>query len=178
MKPQEIVAMQFGLMYQTAAANLDGLTHEQSLEQPPQGGNCANWILGHLTNVQNGVMGLLGEKPVWESDQLARAGFDPITRPTDAIDWTTLRDRFLGSRERCLKAISALSDEALAESLPHPFGGTASRVELLSLLAFHQAYHGGQLALARRVAGLEGAVKGPGQTEGALAGNRQSKADG
>ena len=163
MKMQEAVSQHFGLMYRTAAANLDGLTHELSLAQPSQGGNCANWILGHLMNVQNGVMQILGEKPVWESDQLARAGHDPITGPAEAIHWSTLRDKFLGSRESCLTAISSLSDEALAEPVPHPFGGTCSRAELLNLLAFHQTYHVGQLAISRRIAGLDGAVKGPGQ---------------
>jgi uncharacterized damage-inducible protein DinB len=165
MKTQEAIAKQFGLMYQVTAANLDGMTAEQSLAQPSPGGNCANWILGHLTNVQNGVMRALGEKPVWESDELARAGFEPISGRAAAIDWNTLRDRFLGSRERCVAAISALSDERLAESLPHPFGGATSRAELLNLLAFHQAYHSGQLAMSRRIAGLEGAVKGPGQAQ-------------
>ncbi len=165
MNMQDAIAQHFELMYTVAAANLEGMTHEQSLAQPSPGGNCANWILGHLTNVQNGVMQVLGEKPVWESDQLARAASDPILGPADAIDWDTLKGRFLGSRERCLAAISALSLEGLAESVPHPFGGTCSRAELLNLLAFHQAYHGGQLALSRRIAGLEGAVKGPGQAQ-------------
>lgn len=165
MKVQEAIAQQFGLMYKIAATNLEGITPEQSLAQPSPGGNCANWILGHLTNVQNGVMGLLGEKPVWESSELARAGFEPISGRHAAIDWNTLRDRFLGSRDRCLAAISAQSDERLAESVPHPFGGTCTRAELLNVLAFHQAYHGGQLAMSRRIAGLEGAVKGPGQAQ-------------
>ncbi len=165
MNMQEAAAQHFRLMYQTAAANLEGMTHEQSLLQPSPGGNCANWILGHLTNVQNGVMHLLGEKPVWESADLARAGEDPITGPGNAIQWDTLRDRFLGSRERCLAAVSALSDGALAESVPHPFGGTCTRAEVLNLLAFHQTYHTGQLALSRRIAGLEGAVKGPRQAQ-------------
>ncbi len=164
MKTQEGIAQHFGLMYRVAGANLEGMTHEQSLAQPSPGGNCANWILGHLVNVQNGVMQLLGEKPVWESDQLARAGEEPITGPAQAIDWNTLRERFLGSRERCLAAISSLSDEKLAESVPHPFGGSCSRAELLNTLAFHQTYHGGQLAVSRRIAGLEGVVKGPRQT--------------
>jgi len=165
MNVQEAIAKQFGFMYQVTAANLEGMTPEQSLAQPSPGGNCANWILGHLTNVQNGVMRALGEKPVWESDELARAGFEPIVGRSAAIDWNTLRDRFLGSRERCLAAISAVSDEKLAESVPHPFGGTISRAELLNLLAFHQAYHGGQLAMSRRIAGLGGAVKAPGQAQ-------------
>ena len=145
MKVQEAIAQQFGLMYKIAATNLEGITSEQSLAQPSPGGNCANWLLGHLTNVQN--------------------GFEPISGRHAAIDWNTLRDRFLGSRDRCLAAISAQSDERLAESVPHPFGGTCTRAELLNVLAFHQAYHGGQLAMSRRIAGLEGAVKGPGQAQ-------------
>jgi len=165
MKAQEALAQQFGLMYQTAAANLEGMTHEQSLAQPSPGGNCANWILGHLVNVQNGAMQLLGEKSVWENEQLARAGSDPITGSSNAIDWDTLRSRFLGSRERCLKAISALPDEALAETVPHPFGGSCSRAELLNLLAFHQTYHTGQLGMSRRIAGLTGVIKGPRQAQ-------------
>ena len=163
MNLQEAIAQQFGFIYKITATNLEGMTSEQSLAQPSPGGNCANWILGHLTNVQNGVMQVLGEKPVWESEELARAGTEPIVGRHAAIDWTTLKERFLGSRERCLAAISSLSDKGLAESVPHPFGGTCSRAELLNLLAFHQAYHVGQLGMSRRIAGLEGAVKGPGQ---------------
>lgn len=165
MNAQNAVAKHFELIYQVAALNLDGITPEQSLAQPSPGGNCANWILGHLTSVQNGVMQLVGEKPVWESDQLARAGTEPITSGSEAIDWDTMRGRFLGSRDRCLAAISRLSDDGMAETVPHPFGGTTSRGELLNVLAFHQAYHTGQLAVARRIAGLEGALKGPRQSQ-------------
>jgi uncharacterized damage-inducible protein DinB len=169
MTMQEALAQHFGFIYKITATNLEGMTPEQSLAQPSPGGNCANWIVGHLTNVQNGVMQLLGEKPVWESDELARAGTEPIVGRNASIDWNTLRSRFLGSRERCLAAISALSDERLAESVPHPFAGTCTRAELLNLLAFHQAYHLGQLGMSRRIAGLEGAVKGPGQAQAAKA---------
>jgi len=165
MSIQELIAQNFEMMYQTATDNLVGMTRERSLVQPSPGGNCANWILGHLTRMQNGVMSLIGEKPVWESDQLDRVRFDPITGPANAIDWDTLKDRFLASRERCLAAISTLSDRALAETVPHPFGGTCTRAELLNMLAFHQSYHTGQLAIARRIAGLDGAVKQPGQAQ-------------
>jgi uncharacterized damage-inducible protein DinB len=165
MNAQKSLAQHFGLMYQVSAANLEGMTQEQSLAQPSPGGNCANWILGHLTDVHNAVMQMVGEKPVWESEQLKRASYDPITQPGQAIDWNTLRERFLGSRERCLTAISGLSDDQLAETVPHPFGGTCSRGELLNILAFHQTYHAGQLAVARRIAGLEGVIKGPGQAQ-------------
>lgn len=123
-------------------------------------------------SVHNGVMRVLGEDPVWESEELARVGHDAIRGPEDAIAWDTLRDRFLGSRERCLAAVRALTEEVLDEQLPDPFGGTSDRAELLTILAFHQTYHAGQLGLARRIAGLPGAIKAPGQEAEVAAGAR------
>src|SRR5262245_53765095 len=172
MKIQPLIAHQFDLVYRMIADNVEGMSAEQSLAQPSPGGNCANWILGHLTNVQNGVMRLVGHEPVWESEQLAHAGWEPITGPKPAIAWDTMRDRVLGTPEHCVAAITSLSDETMGAEVPHPFGGTTSRAELLSLLAFHQGYHAGQLAIARRVAGLEGVVKGPGQPKGTPVANR------
>ncbi len=164
MKLQEALAKQFGMMYATATANLDGITHEESLISPEPGGNCANWVLGHLTVVHNGVMRLLGETPVWENEDLYREKFfKPVTDSSNALDWNTLRDKFLGSKERCLNAFSHLSDAAMAENVPDPFGGGTTRGELLTRLSYHQAYHVGQLGVVRRVTGHKGKVKGPGQ---------------
>ena len=165
MNVPQALAQQFGFVYGVIGRNLEGMTQHHSIAQPPQGGNCANWILGHVTNVQNGVMSLLGEAPVWQSEQLAHAGFEPIRSQTHAIDWDTMRSQFLASRERCIAAIAALPEQKLAETVPHPFGGTCTRGELLTTLAFHQAYHAGQLGMCRRVAGLEGAIKAPGQAQ-------------
>jgi hypothetical protein len=123
MRAQDLLAQQFGMMYYVADANVAGMTHEHSLKQPAPGGNCANWILGHMTDVQNGAMGLVGESPAWESKELNRASYDPITGPAKAIDWDTMRSRFLGSRDRFLTAVAKLADEKLAETVPHPFGG-------------------------------------------------------
>ena len=169
MTSQQALAQHFGFVYQVAALNLEGITPEQSLAQPAPGGNCANWILGHVVDVHNAAMGLVGQPPVWESEQLRRASYEPITKPAQAIDWETMRSRFLGSKERCLKAVASMSDAALAEKVPHPFGGECTREELLHLIAFHQAYHTGQLGMSRRIAGLEGAVRAPGQPERARA---------
>jgi uncharacterized damage-inducible protein DinB len=163
MTTRELLEQQFAIMYDTAATNLEGMTHAHSLVRPFPAGNCANWILGHLVNVQNGVMQVLDAEPVWDSEQLERARFEPIESRADAIDWDPLRERFLASRASCLQAIARLSDEALAAELPHPFGGMTTRAALLGVLAYHQAYHVGQLGVSRRLAGLDGAIRGPGQ---------------
>ena len=165
MTAQQLLAQQFGIMYQLTAMNLDGMTAEQSLAQPPGGGNCANWILGHVVDIQNALMGLVGEAPVWESDQLRRASYEPITRASEAIDWETMKSRFFASKDRCLAALASIDDAKLEDTVPHPFGGTCTRAELLNTLASHQTYHAGQLGLVRRIAGMPGAVKGPGQPE-------------
>jgi uncharacterized damage-inducible protein DinB len=164
MKLQEALAKQFGMMYATAASNLEGVDQEHSLITPEPSGNCLNWILGHMVTVHNGLMMLLDEPPVWENEHLSRAKFfKPVTDSSNALDWSVMRDRFLSSRDRCLAALSRVSDEAMSDKLPNPFGGETTRGELLNVLAYHQAYHVGQLGVVRRIAGLEGKVKGPGQ---------------
>lgn len=165
MNDAKLIANQFELMYHSVRANVADLTMEHSLLQPPAGGNCANWILGHLTAVQNGVMRIVGAEPVWDVARFAEPSnfFAPITSAAEAIDWDEMVERFLGSADRCVAGIGAMTDSQMAESLPDPFGGWSMRGELLALLSFHQAYHVGQLASARRLAGLDGAVRFPGQ---------------
>jgi uncharacterized damage-inducible protein DinB len=165
MTGRDMLVQQFGAIYGVIARNIDGLSHADSLAPAAGGGNTANWILGHLVNVQNQVMRIIGAPPVWESEQLERARFDhPIRDAADAIDWDTLVDRFNASRNACLAALSALSDESLAEKMPGPFGDPSTRAGLLSILSFHQAYHTGQLGMARRAAGKKAAILAPGQT--------------
>jgi uncharacterized damage-inducible protein DinB len=101
---------------------------------------------------------------VWESAQLDRARYDhPIRDTAEAIDWDTLVARFNASRDACLAAVAALSDESLAEKMPGPFGDPSTRAGLLGNLAVHQCYHAGQLGMARRAAGKKAAILAPGQ---------------
>lgn len=164
MHARDMLVQQFGAIYGVIARNVDGLTHSDSLAPAAGGGNTANWILGHLLNVQNAVMQIIGAPPVWESDQLERARFDhPIRGAGEAIDWDSLVERFNGSRDSCLAALAELSDEALAEKMPDPFGQPSTRAGMLALLAIHQCYHAGQLGMARRAAGRKAAILAPGQ---------------
>ena len=164
MTGRDLLVQQFGAIYAVIARNIDGLTQADSLAPAAGGGNTANWILGHLVNVQNQVMRVIGAPPVWESEQLQRARFDhPIRAAADAIDWDTLVDRFYASRNPCLNALAALSDASLAEKMPGPFGDPSTRAGLLGTLSFHQAYHAGQLGMARRAAGKKAAILAPGQ---------------
>ncbi len=162
MKAKDAIKAQFALFYRTAKGNLGGVSAADSVVQPERGGNCTNWIVGHLVRAQNGVMGLLDEAPVWTSDQLERAHDTPITSADEAIDWETMVDKLLGSEERLMSAFDALDEARLDdEGFTDPFGNETTRGEFLNLLAFHQTYHAGQLGLSRRVAGLPGVIGAP-----------------
>jgi uncharacterized damage-inducible protein DinB len=164
MTGKDALRTQFQLFYLTANANLEGVSEEDSLVQPTPGGNCANWIVGHILGAHNGVARLLGESPVWESDQLERATTDPITSADEAIDWTTMVDALLRSEDRLLGALDALPAEDLDDpGFTDPFGNQTTRGGFLGLLAMHQNYHAGQLGMSRRLAGLPGAVRSPEQ---------------
>lgn len=158
-----LLAREYELMYMTAQMNLDGMTPEHALVQPSPAGNCANWILAHVVDVQNVVMKLAGAEPVWDDARVSGVGPDPITGPDEAVDWEELVDRFLSSRERCVSALEGLSEETLSDGLEDPFGEPCTRAELLGFLLIHQMYHVGQLGLSRRLAGLPGAIRAPDQ---------------
>lgn len=164
MKVQDTLVQQFGAVYTIVARNVEGLSADDSLAPAAGGGNTANWVLGHLTNLQNVIMQLIGGPPVWESEQLERARFDHRIRDAaEAIDWDTLVQRFNASRESCLAALAALPDEALAEPMKDPFGRDSTRGAVLGFLVVHQSYHAGQLGMARRAAGHRTAILAPGQ---------------
>lgn len=161
MNPADAIKSLYQLTYRTIDMNTEGMSHEDSIRQPSPGGNCANWILGHITDVQNEVMKLLGEEPAWDSESLERTK-NPISGADDAIDWDAMRREFLASEPRCLAAIDALTGEKLDEpGYPHPLGGEVTFGELLNFLAFHQVYHAGQIGLSRRLAGLRGVIGSP-----------------
>ena len=165
MTERDLLVQQYEAIYRVIARNIDGLTHADSLQPTAGGGNTANWILGHLVNVHNGVMKLAGAPPVWESDELQRARFDHRIRDAaEAIDWDTLVQRFNTSYDACLAALRSLSDDALAEKMPDAFGRPSTRAGVLGVLVVHQCYHAGQLGMARRAAGKKAAILAPGQT--------------
>jgi len=157
-----ILAHQLQVLHVVVARNLEGMSPEDSLAQPAGGGNCANWILGHLVNVHNELAGILGISRVWESPDLERAGAEPIRSADGAIPWKVLVERFAASEDRFAEALVELTDDQLAEVIPSDAFGDTPRGTLLATVLFHQAYHTGQLASARRLAGHDGAIKIPG----------------
>jgi hypothetical protein len=133
-----------------------GLTHEDTLRQPPFGGNCLNWVLGHIVTGRDDILRLLGQSPLWTQDDYDRCkrGSVPITRPDQALPLERLLRDLAITHERILASLRDMADEQL--SVPSGDGVTVG--QNLAILLWHEGYHSGQLDLLRRLAGKDDKV--------------------
>jgi uncharacterized damage-inducible protein DinB len=149
--------IQYRFAHSALERNLDGVDDDESLSSPESGGNCLNWIVGHLLLSRNGVHALLGLNPAW-LDTLGAS--DPYQRgstgSTDrAVPLSELRGALGQSQTAVLAALEQISSERLAEQATE----TMTVAERLAFLGFHEGYHVGQTGLLRRVLGKACAIK-------------------
>ena len=158
----ETLRSTLGLASRALAANLEGFTHDEALAQPPGGGNCANWIVGHIVVHRNHMLRALGAEPVWGAEADARydRGSAPVTGAEGAQTLEALRDALDRSRDRLLAALDGMTDERLA-AVPEAASGSATGPlgRRLALLIAHEAYHAGQVSMLRRLSGRPGAIR-------------------
>jgi len=159
----EMLMMQLEVTNGIFKANTEGLSHEESLDQPSAAGNCLNWIGGHLVTAYNDILPTLGEEPVWDEGRMEiyKRGTDPLTDSAKAVDFGQISSDYSTAHERVMRGIGNLAPERWAEPAPYSPGNNPEETlgTLLHLIAFHQAYHVGQLGLGRRLLGKTGAIK-------------------
>ena len=157
-----IFRQQAGMTLKVVQANVAGITQEESLIQPSPGGNCQNWVVGHLACIYNNVLPMLGQEPV-EAEALKRydRGTPPIKDAAEALELRDLLAAFEKATERVDAGLAGLAPEALDSKVPDSPSGNPNETvrSLLSTVFFHQAYHAGQTGILRRIAGKEGAIR-------------------
>ncbi|MDP9368193.1 MAG: DinB family protein [Chloroflexota bacterium] len=135
--------------YTMVKGQTEGLTHPDSLRVPTFGGNCANWVLGHIVVTRMNVLSLLGEQPTWTCAESQR--YIPGSRPTtgsEGLEVERLIEDLHRTQEHLLPALAQLTPEVLAS----PAGEKTLGVEL-HRYALHEAFHAGQLELLRGMTG-------------------------
>ena len=132
---------------------LDGISHDESVVAPAAGGNCINWIVGHIALYRGSVLELLGRDPIWDAAgaDVYRRG-EAMTDPAAALPLETLVDAFARSSEPVADGFASVTPERLAAKSPREFpGGLDTIGGALAFLHFHEAYHLGQISLLRRL---------------------------
>jgi uncharacterized damage-inducible protein DinB len=157
-----IFQQQAGMTQGVVRVNTAGLTQEDSLVQPRPDGNCLNFVVGHLVNVYDKILPLLGQETVM-GDAVARyeRGSPALRDPSEAMELGELLAAFDAQTERFQAGLATLPPEALERPMPGPNSGgelTETLRSLLGTILFHQAYHAGQAGLLRRIAGKPGAI--------------------
>jgi hypothetical protein len=141
----------------TLERNLEGLTDPEALVAPAPGGNCVNWLVGHILLTRDRVHALLDLLPAWEaslpsSEPYRRGSHGPL--PDGVSTLAVLRAARERSQAQVLERLGRVTPQRLAERASE----TMTVAEQLSFLGFHEAYHVGQVGLSRRLLGKAGAI--------------------
>jgi hypothetical protein len=158
----DVMRQQTRMAQRVVQLNADGLSHADSLIQPHPGGNCLNWVVGHLIAIYHHSFPLLGQQPVLPAQVLARydRGSPPLRDASAATEFSELLSAWDESSRRFDAGLGTLSPDALASPAPlSPSNDPNETIgSLLCSISWHQAYHVGQTGLLRRVAGRRGAI--------------------
>jgi uncharacterized damage-inducible protein DinB len=143
------------------ARNLDmikqqtqGLTHADSVLQPPVRGNCLNWVLGHIAETRNLVLQQLGQPPLLSEAHAKRYGYGsaPVCADgEDILKLETLLELLEQSQKTIDEVLGHISSEELNKKV-QSFLGTTTLGQLLFFLYYHETYHLGQTELLRELA--------------------------
>ena len=155
MTTAETLADYFGLTCRVIKRQLDGVTHQESLVQPPFRGNCLNWVLGHIVMSRAAVLTTLEETLPWSEEDAARyqRNSSPITSPEQALPLTQLQALLEESQTRILAGLARATSEFLAAKVAEE-----TRAEQIAFAHWHETYHVGQLELLRQLAGKDDKV--------------------
>jgi uncharacterized damage-inducible protein DinB len=130
----------------------EGLSHEDSLIQPPFASNCLNWTVGHIVVHRDKVLNALGAEPVLDAPTTERytSESNPITEDgPDVVALADLLSALDAGQDRLAAALPA-SDWEASLDLGSRVTTVGSRVHFLY---FHDTYHTGQTELLRALAG-------------------------
>jgi hypothetical protein len=120
-------------------------------------GHDPRWLVGHLAATRRGVLKLLGletEEQGWEA--FFRRGTSPADLPGD-LELAPILASFFGAQALMAGAWEGLGPEALAKPFVRTLpDGSQTVGDAFRFLAWHEAYHLGQLGIMRRLAGKAG----------------------
>ena len=142
-------------------AHLGDAVPRDGFKSPQGGGNCANWVIGHLVKTRNDyLVSRLGQEPIFPLERFDRYGQGqlPLANPEEALPLDELKANFFTLQEPLIAALKCATAEVLDTPVPDsPTGNPNETVGSLAVTnAFHEAYHLGQVGLIRRTLGKAG----------------------
>jgi uncharacterized damage-inducible protein DinB len=143
----DTIVAQLSACHRVVHRNVDDVSNDEATVQPQPAGNTIFWVLRHITGTREKVLRSVGQ-----------SGFTATGETLEEI--LAAYDR---SQPLIAAALGALTDDELDRNAPFSPGNNPNETvrSLLTVVAFHEAYHTGQLGVLRRLVGKEGAIKAP-----------------
>ena len=152
--PAEL-AKAYALNVRVIHMQTEDLTHADSLIRTPYNINSLNWVVGHIANNRDLVLGLLGDGPLLNEAETAwyERGSEPLaSENADCLPLERLLEIIDQGQAIIAERLPALSPEQLAGELTVGKRTTTLGARL-HWYYFHDTYHVGQTDLLRQVAG-------------------------
>lgn len=134
---------------------LNGIHEDRYTFQPSPTDNHILWVLGHLAGTDAWIAGVVGAEV--NVPQSIRDAFGMGTKPTTTGNPSIheVKQAFESSRAALLAWLRAAPDSALAMDLSEKTGGFATDpLDAMLKIAWHEGFHGGQIANIRKALGL------------------------
>lgn len=133
----------------------DGLSHADSLLQPQPGGNCLNWVMGHLVGNLVEIQSVLGGDLPDGLPDLEHYGFgsEPIRgEEGGVIDFQALLDAYDLLMQHITDRLADMTEDDFDEEIDF-WQGKTRRGYVAFFYFFHHTFHLGQLEQLRNLAG-------------------------
>ena len=131
-------ARYFGITYRVINMQTIGLTHEDSLIQPPYRRTCLNWIVGHILDGRESFLTYPGESlPLTEAVANRYKGDSAsITSAEDALSLAQLLSALEESQARIMAGLERIPAETLETRFDDATAG-----EKVAFVHWHETYH-------------------------------------
>ena len=127
--------------------NLQSITQELADRAPAEGVNSITWILTHVVNTR-----------CWMLGAVLKSSYQPSLAEPKTLP------QLMAAVEETQAAMAAAVDAVTdwSETQNHPvLNAPAPLDQIVGTFFMHEAYHLGQLGVARKLLGLPGALKNP-----------------
>ncbi len=143
-----IFSQQLQFLKRVMGMNTEDVSQEDSLIVAPNGGNSANWIIGHMIVVRDGMREAMGLAPLADEAmiELYKRGTPNIKKENSHQLEELLKMYYSGTDEM----VKRLEGDEVKDK---------EAVETITVLLFHEAYHAGQIGLFRRIIGKDSKIK-------------------
>ncbi len=155
MKLSDGFIAQFGYNLHAFERLVNGISHAESMAQPPFGDNNFNWLVGHLVESRNELLEVIGLAPIWtaKTQMKYQTGSDPVSEPGNpGEDFDRLKADFVLTQDLLVVRISEMSEEELCQDIGD--GEEESTIAAtINGYIWHETYHIGQLEILRPMVG-------------------------